>query len=138
MKQTLLQLIFGIGLTMTAIVTCLSIGLFSDAGAFGSGNSALLAIFTLLAVGQLLAFVAMRQGTALKVLLGFAIWQLLWWLIYFSRWPLFWEPPNSDGSLSVSWRTYVAALVLLGVSLAIPFLVAQWAKFRMGSKPPTT
>lgn len=141
MRRILILFIFGTGLAAAVIAICLSIGLFSEIGAFSGGSLSRAGLFLtlgLFVLGQVAAFISLRYRVALKVFVGVTIWQLAWWLFYLSPQALFWEPLNTDGSRSVSWRTDVAVLLLLALSLAVSSLAVRLAKSRARSSHPVT
>jgi hypothetical protein len=123
--KTVLQVLFGLVLGVTAAVVTLYLGLLINGQPdWRTGAVALL----LLATTQGVSFLAFRHRIAVQVLFGsFLCMAIAVWLIYSSR-SFFWEAQYPDGSSPITWRSDVVFLLLLVVTQAISFFI-----FRTGT-----
>jgi len=92
-------------------------------------------VVLLIAVGQWVSYWAFRHRIALQVAFGFVLCSALAaWLVY-SRFSFFWEVPESDGSVSITWRSDLMLLFALSVAQGISFLVFQVIRLRKRRRP---
>ncbi len=81
-----------------------------------------IALIFLIAVCQLVSFLAFRRGTALVVGLGLAACVVASYLLFGSKLGFIWEPHNADGTFPITWRSDLVVISLLSVTQGIAFL----------------
>jgi hypothetical protein len=87
-------------------------------------------VVILIAFGQWISYRTFRRRIALQVALGFVLCSAIAaWLVY-SRFSFFWEVPESDGSVSITWRSDVMLFFTLSVAQGISFSVFRLIRLR--------
>ena len=106
-----LQILFGLLLSLAGLEVLVSLGLLLSGAPDGRTAIGLLA---LLAAGQWIALLTVRRQIALQVLFGLG-WSAILAIAWLCLGP-FWEQLSPDGnSYTLTWRTEVALILLIGV-----------------------
>lgn len=130
--KTVLQVLFGLALGVTAMIVCVYLGLLLK-GQPDWRTGVMVAL--LLAATQWVSFFSFRHRIALQVLFGSVLCMAVAvWLLYSSV-PMFWEKEDEPHVYSITWHSSVAFLLLLAITQGISFLVFRRIKLN-SRKPP--